>query len=158
MTERRPGDPVLAAIDLLAPAFEASGLDELEVEAGELVVRLARPTATVAAARPPPRRRSPAAAPAPDRPASPWGEPAPGMRFVTAPLTGVWYAAPSPGARPYVQEEDEIGVGSVIGLIEAMKLFNEIKSDVAGKVTRILVESGTLVKRQQPLIEIDPRG
>ena len=56
------------------------------------------------------------------------------MRFVVAPLTGVWYSAPSPGARAYVQEGDEIGVGSVIGLIEAMKLFNEIKSDVGGRV------------------------
>jgi biotin carboxyl carrier protein len=78
------------------------------------------------------------------------------MRFVTAPLTGVWYSAPSPGARPYISDRAEVGVGTVIGLIEAMKLFNEIKSDVAGQVTRILVESGTLVKRQQPLIEVDP--
>ena len=118
-------------------------------------MRLARPMAIVA---PAPASAPPAAAPAaPDRPASPWSEPAPGMRFVAAPLTGVWYSAPSPGARAYVQAEDEIGVGSVIGLIEAMKLFNEIKSDVGGKVTRTLVESGTLVKRQQPLIEVDPR-
>ena len=146
---------VLAAIDLLAPGFEASGLDELEVEAGELVVRLVRP------------REAPAPAPAPaasapgpsagGTPLTPFGEPAPGMRFVTAPLTGVWYASPSPGARPYVQEGDEIGAGAVVGLIEAMKLFNEIKSDIAGKVVRVLVERGTLVKRQQPLVEIDPR-
>jgi acetyl-CoA carboxylase biotin carboxyl carrier protein len=78
------------------------------------------------------------------------------MRFVTAPLTGVWYGAPSPGARPYVTEGTEVGAGAVVGLIEAMKLFNEIKSDVAGRVTRVLVDSGTLVKRQQPLLEIDP--
>jgi acetyl-CoA carboxylase biotin carboxyl carrier protein len=149
---------VLAAIDLLAPGFEASGLDELEVEAGELVVRLVRPrpaTAPVAEPATAPVGPSPAAA-APG-PLTPYGEPAPGMRFVTAPLTGVWYAAPSPGARPYVQEGDEIGAGAVVGLIEAMKLFNEIKSDVAGKVVRVLVERGTLVKRQQPLVEIDPR-
>ena len=159
MTERRTGDPILAAVDLLTPAFEASGLDELEVEAGELVVRLARPTtASVVVAAPVANAAQVAApAPAPERPASPWGDPAAGMRFVVAPLTGVWYSAPSPGARAYLQAEDEIGVGSVIGLIEAMKLFNEIKSDVGGKVTRILVESGTLVKRQQPLIEVDPR-
>jgi acetyl-CoA carboxylase biotin carboxyl carrier protein len=87
---------------------------------------------------------------------TPYGDPSPGMRFVTAPLTGVWYAAPSPGARAYVQVADEISAGQVVGLIEAMKLFNEIKSDVAGKVVRILVESGSLVKRQQPLLEIDP--
>jgi acetyl-CoA carboxylase biotin carboxyl carrier protein len=156
MTERRAGDPILAAIDLLTPVFEASGLDELEVESGELVVRLARPMANVVLA--PASAPSAPAPTAPDRPASPWSDPAPGMRFVVAPLTGVWYSAPSPGARAYVQAEDEIGVGSVIGLIEAMKLFNEIKSDVGGRVTRTLVESGTLVKRQQPLIEVDPRG
>jgi acetyl-CoA carboxylase biotin carboxyl carrier protein len=150
-----PSQQVLAAIDILAPGFEASGLDELEVEAGELVVRLARPRAAAPALAP-----APAATPVADAtagPLNPFGEPAPGMRFVTAPLTGVWYASPSPGARPYVQEGDEIGAGAVVGLIEAMKLFNEIKSDVAGKVVRVLVERGTLVKRQQPLVEIDPR-
>jgi acetyl-CoA carboxylase biotin carboxyl carrier protein len=138
-------DQVLAAIDLLAPVFETTGLDELEVESGDLLVRMARPPAAVPAAP---------ATPAPS--ITPFGEPASGMRFVTAPLTGVWYASPSPGARPYLQEGDEIGAGAVVGLIEAMKLFNEIKSDIAGRVTRILVERGTLVKRQQPLIEIDP--
>jgi acetyl-CoA carboxylase biotin carboxyl carrier protein len=149
-------EQVLAAIDLLAPALEASGLDELEVEVGELVVRLARP-------RQAPPEAAPKAANAGVAPGgaggqlTPYGEPAPGMRFVTAPLTGVWYASPSPGARPYVQVDDEIGAGAVVGLIEAMTLFNEIKSDVAGKVTRILAERGTLVKRQQPLVEIDPR-
>jgi acetyl-CoA carboxylase biotin carboxyl carrier protein len=151
-----PSEQVLAAIDILAPGFEASGLDELEVEAGELVVRLARPRAAPA----PAPAAAPAGAPAADAaggPLNPFGEPAPGMRFVTAPLTGVWYASPSPGARPYVQEGDEIGAGAVVGLIEAMKLFNEIKSDVAGKVVRVLVERGTLVKRQQPIVEIDPR-
>ena len=150
-----PPEQVLAAIDLLAPAFEASGLDELEVEAGELVVRLARPR--------PPAPAPPAPAVTPGLPPAAasgslgaFGEPAPGMRFVTAPLTGVWWASPSPGARPYVQAGDEIGAGAVVGLIEAMKLFNEIKSDLAGKVARILVEPGTLVKRQQPLVEIEP--
>jgi acetyl-CoA carboxylase biotin carboxyl carrier protein len=154
MSERPSGDPILAAVDLLTPAFEASGLDELEVEAGELVVRLARPG--LAAAPPPAAAAAESAEQAAS--ASPWGEPASGMRFVVAPLTGVWYSAPSPGARAYVQEGDEIGVGSVIGLIEAMKLFNEIKSDMGGRVTRAMVESGTLVKRQQPLLEVDPRS
>jgi len=148
-------DPILDAVDLLGPAFADAGLDELEVEVGDLRVRIARPRAAVAA--------PPAAAP-PTEPApaahdglTPFGEPAAGMRFVSAPLTGVWYAAPSPGARAYVAEGDEINAGQVVGLIEAMKLFNEIKSDAAGTVTRMLVESGTLVKRKQPLLEIDPR-
>jgi acetyl-CoA carboxylase biotin carboxyl carrier protein len=147
---------VLAAIDLLAPAFEASGLDELEVQAGELVVRLARPRAVPPPAAVAQQAAASAGSAGQAGVVTPYGEPAPGMRFVTAPLTGVWYAAPSPGARSYVQEGDEIGAGAVVGLIEAMKLFNEIKSDVGGRVTRILVERGTLVKRQQPLVEIDP--
>jgi acetyl-CoA carboxylase biotin carboxyl carrier protein len=150
-------EPILAAVDLLAPAFAEAGLDELELSVGDLHVRLARPAAAAAAAP----AGSPAPAPAPAAPATdgltPFGEPAPGMRFVSAPLTGVWYPAPSPGARPYVNEGDEVAAGQVIGLIEAMKLFNEIKSDASGRITRVLVENGTLVKRKQPLLEVDPR-
>jgi acetyl-CoA carboxylase biotin carboxyl carrier protein len=139
-------DPILAAVDLLAPAFEGAGLDELELSIGDLHVRLARP-----------RQPSVAAAAAPTESLTPYGEPSPGMRFVSAPLTGIWYPSPSPGARPYVNEGDEVAAGQVIGLIEAMKLFNEIKSDVSGRISRVLVENGTLVKRKQPLLEIDPR-
>ena len=150
-------DPILQAVDLLGPAFADAGLDELEVEVGGLLVRLARPRSVAVEPVPPVAAIAPATAtPAPDG-LTPFGEPTPGMRFVTAPLTGVWYAAPSPGARPYVGEGDEIHGGQVVGLIEAMKLFNEIKSDVSGTVARILVETGTLVKRKQPLLEIDPR-
>ncbi|MGZ8474711.1 MAG: acetyl-CoA carboxylase biotin carboxyl carrier protein [Candidatus Limnocylindria bacterium] len=147
---------VLAAVDALAPAFEQAGLDEVEVEVGELRVRLARPRA-VAPADPPTPSAAPAAvvASAGDG-LTPFGEPTPGMRHVIAPLTGVWYASPSPGARAYVAEGGEITSGQVVGLIEAMKLFNEIKSDVSGTVTRALVESGTLVKRKQPLLEVKP--
>ena len=96
-------DPILEAVDLLAPAFSAAGLDELEVEVGDLRVRLVRPRAVAAAppAAPEPHLASPPAPPAPIIDGlTPFGEPAPGMRFVGAPLTGVWYAAPSPGARP----------------------------------------------------------
>ena len=153
-------DPVLRAVDLLTPAFTAADLDELEVESGDILVRLARPRAAAAPTAAAASAAAPAAPPAaPSPPAaagSPFGEPAPGHRFVTAPLTGVWYSAPSPGARPYMTEGGEVSVGQVVGLIEAMKLFNEIKSDTAGKVTRLLVESGTLVKRQQPVLEVDP--
>jgi acetyl-CoA carboxylase biotin carboxyl carrier protein len=153
-------DPILAAVDLLAPAFEQGDLDELEVEVGDLRVRLARPAAPAPAAVATPAAATPVAAPGSDLGGdglTPFGEPAPGMRFVSAPLTGVWYSAPSPGARPYVAEGDEIASGQVLGLIEAMKLFNEIKSNASGTVTRILVETGTLVKRKQPLLEVDPR-
>ena len=158
MTAER--DPLLEAVDLLAPALNESGLEEIEVEAGGLGVRLARPRAlppqiaSQGVATPSAPAPAPAQAPAPA--AAPFGQPASGMRHVSAPLTGVWYAAPSPEARPYVQVGSELVSGQVIGLIEAMKLFNEIKSDVSGVVKRILVENGTLVKRRQPILEIDP--
>ena len=160
MTDRP--DPILAAVDMLAPSFEESGLDELELSIGELHVRLAKPRAATVAVATEVVRPSPADTVAPpaalDRDGlTPFGEPAPGMRFVGAPLTGIWYPSPSPGARSYVNEGDEVAAGQVIGLIEAMKLFNEIKSDVSGRITRVLVENGTLVKRKQPLLEVDPR-
>jgi acetyl-CoA carboxylase biotin carboxyl carrier protein len=142
-------DPILAAVDALTGPFLESGLEEMEVEAGGITVRLARPRPAPAATP-----ESSATTGAPSKPSTPFGDPAPGHRFITAPLTGVWYPAPSPGARPYLQLDGEVSVGQVVGLIEAMKLFNEIKSDVAGTVSRILADNGTLVKRQQPLFEV----
>jgi len=155
-------EPLLAAVDLLVPALAASGLDEIEVETDELAIRLLRPRAITAPVTVTPAPAQAVVVPgvaasAPPGATGGFPEATGGLRFVTAPLTGIWYAAPSPGARPYMQEGDEISVGQVVGLIEAMKLFNEIKSDVAGIVVRMLVETGTLVKRQQPLLEIDPR-
>ncbi len=75
---------------------------------------------------------------------------------VKAPLTGIFYASPAPGTAPYVRAGGEVAIGQVIGLIEAMKLFNEIKSDLAGRVVRVVPESGALVKAKQPLIEVEP--
>ena len=150
-------EPILAAVDLLAPAFAEAGLDELELSVGDLHVRLARPRAAAPGAVAAPAEAPPTPVAPPTDGLTPFGEPAAGMRFVSAPLTGVWYPAPSPGARPYVNEGDEVASGQVIGLIEAMKLFNEIKSDASGRITRVLVENGTLVKRKQPLLEVDPR-
>ena len=74
---------------------------------------------------------------------------------VVAPLTGIFYSAPSPGAAPYVTVGAEVVAGQVIGLIEAMKLFNEIKSDAAGRVVRMLAADGSLVRAKQPLVEIE---
>jgi acetyl-CoA carboxylase biotin carboxyl carrier protein len=83
-------------------------------------------------------------------------EPLSSRQSVRAPLTGIYYASPSPGSPPYVQVGGEVAVGQIVGLIEAMKLFNEIKSDIAGRVVRIVAESGQLVKAKQPLIEVEP--
>ncbi len=82
--------------------------------------------------------------------------PAATVKAVRAPLTGVFYNSPSPTAPPFVSVGLRIEVGHVIGLIEAMKLFNEIKSDQAGRVVRIVAEAGKLVKAKQTLIEVEP--
>jgi acetyl-CoA carboxylase biotin carboxyl carrier protein len=75
---------------------------------------------------------------------------------VTAPLTGIFYAAPSPGASALISVGSIVAVGQPIGLIEAMKLFNEIKSDKAGRVVRIIAQDGQLVKAKTPIIEVEP--
>jgi acetyl-CoA carboxylase biotin carboxyl carrier protein len=150
---------LLGLIDRLASLLERSDLTELEVEAGGTGLILRKPAALVPVAVPGQAIASagPGSSPAVGSEPSPAGEPsAPERPSVKAPLTGIFYASPAPGSAPYVQVGGEVAVGQVIGLIEAMKLFNEIKSDLAGRVTRVVPESGTLVKAKQPLIEVVP--
>jgi len=143
---------LLALIERLAGLLERSDLTELEVEAGGTGLVLRKPAAIAVAAAAPA-----AAAPSVDGavPEAAVRE-APGRPAVLAPLTGIFYASPAPGSPPYLTVGGEVQVGQVIGLIEAMKLFNEIKSDRAGRVVRIVAESGQLVKAKQPLIEVEP--
>jgi acetyl-CoA carboxylase biotin carboxyl carrier protein len=149
---------LLGLIDRLADLLERSDLAELEVEAGGTGLLLRKPSAVQVVAS--------AGAPAAGGAAPPGtaGEPQTAGRdpaalarpSVKAPLTGIFYASPAPGSGPYVQAGGEIAVGQIVGLIEAMKLFNEIKSDLAGRVVRVIPESGTLVKAKQPLVEVEP--
>lgn len=75
--------------------------------------------------------------------------------FVRAPLVGVFYEAPAPDAIPFVKVGDVVEEGQVICVIEAMKMINEIKSPIRGKVLRVLGENGVLVAFDQPLFEIE---
>jgi acetyl-CoA carboxylase biotin carboxyl carrier protein len=75
---------------------------------------------------------------------------------VNAPLTGIFYRSSSPQTEPFVQVGSSVNTGDVIGLIEAMKLFNEIRSTASGKVRRIFSENGQLVRAHQPLLEVEP--
>jgi acetyl-CoA carboxylase biotin carboxyl carrier protein len=146
---------LLALVDRLAAILERSDLVELEVEAGGTGLVLRKPEALPGQVA----GQAPAAtASAASAPVSPPGGTAAGSGrpSVTAPLTGIWYSAPSPGSPPFVQVGGEVAAGQVIGLIEAMKLFNEIKSDRSGRVAAVLAESGQLVKARQPLIEVVP--
>ena len=150
---------LLALVDRLTAVLERSELGELEVASGGTTIVLRAPSAVerrrVAIAAPPDASRAaPGHEPAATAGAAPRRRP-PAKPSVNAPLTGIFYAAPSPGATPYVAVGDHVAVGQIIGLIEAMKLFNEIKSDLAGRVARMCVDTGALVKAKQPLIEVE---
>jgi acetyl-CoA carboxylase biotin carboxyl carrier protein len=150
---------ILGLIDRLEDLLDRSDLAELEVQVGEFGLVLRRPTLF----SPPSSSDSGAGVPpgsGPDLPAAPaaLSDPVPHPRHhrVLAPLTGIWYLTPSPDASPYVKLGQEVVKGQVIGLIEAMKLFNEIKSDASGRVVSIFAETGALVKQKQPIIELEP--
>jgi acetyl-CoA carboxylase biotin carboxyl carrier protein len=159
---------LLALVDRLTAILEKSELGELEVASGGTTIILRSPSAierpTLVAASPEAATSqgegaTPGAqAPAGATPQSSAGatSAAPVKPSVKAPLTGIFYGAPSPGATAYVAVGDHVAVGQIIGLIEAMKLFNEIKSDLAGRVVRVCADNGALVKAKQPLIEVEP--
>jgi acetyl-CoA carboxylase biotin carboxyl carrier protein len=142
---------LLALVDRLAAVLERSDLSELEVEAGGTALVLRKAVAVAPPAAAPTATVEGAGEPAPTGREAPPARPS-----VKAPLTGIFYASPAPGSPPYVQAGGEVAVGQIIGLIEAMKLFNEIKSDLSGRVVRLVAESGQLVKAKQPLVEVEP--
>ncbi|HEY8786541.1 MAG TPA: acetyl-CoA carboxylase [Candidatus Limnocylindria bacterium] len=124
-------------------------VSELEVKRGGVRVRVAKNGGRIAASAP-----GIVAAPhaAPAVPAAP----AKVLPTVNAPLTGIFYRASSPQTEAFVQVGSSVETGQVIGLIEAMKLFNEIRSTESGRVRRIFVENGQLVRAHQPLLEVEP--
>ena len=124
-------------------------VSELEVKRGGVRVRVVKDGARVAAS-------APAAGDAPQTvPAAP-ALPAKELPTVNAPLTGIFYRASSPQTEAFVQVGSNVQSGDVIGLIEAMKLFNEIRSTASGQVRRIFAENGQLVRAHQPLLEVEP--
>ncbi len=147
---------LIALIDRLEPLIVRGGLAEIQIEAGDTTLTLRAPSAFAAmgtgAVSIPLAPNAPVAATGPASPIVAEST----FRSIVAPLTGVFYRSPSPGAADYVRVGGEVNAGQVIGLLEAMKLFNEIKSDVTGVVRRIAAESGALVKTKQVLIEVEP--
>ncbi len=158
---------LIEIIDRLAVVADGSGLAEVELSAGgtRVVVRSRSAVqgshvVVTGAATAPQSTASAAPVPLPTgtkpAPAATVSAAAPSGPVVNAPLTGIFYAAPSPGADPFIGVGSIVAVGQPIGLIEAMKLFNEIKSDKAGRVVRIIAQDGLLVKAKSPIIEVEP--
>jgi acetyl-CoA carboxylase biotin carboxyl carrier protein len=81
-----------------------------------------------------------------------------GLLEVKSPIVGTFYRSASPDKPPFVSVGDSIDVGTVVCIVEAMKLFNEIESEVKGKIVKVLVEDASPVEYDQPLFLVDPKG
>ena len=148
-----------ALVQELLTRLDASDVRELEVTRGTLRVKVTKGQQARAFSDPVVMPAVPAAATRPQAagPAIVSAAPAAATaNAIVAPLTGVFYLSPSPQAPPFVQIGSVVAAGDVIGLIEAMKLFNEIRTTKNGRVRKILVTSGQLVRAHAPLIELDP--
>jgi acetyl-CoA carboxylase biotin carboxyl carrier protein len=115
----------------------------------------AQPVAAMVAA-PVAAAPTPVAAAAPEKPARP-AEPAAGNAVtIKSPMIGTFYRSPSPDKPSFINVGDEVEPGKVVCIIEAMKLFNEIESEVKGRIIKVLVEDASPVEYDQPLFQVEP--
>lgn len=134
-------------IDLLA----RSPIQELEIVEGGQSIRLTRgPAGDAAGTAVAPIAAPQAPAPSPSAPPPKADAP----RMITAPTYGVLHLSPSPGTPPYVEVGQEVQAGQQVGLVEAMKVFNAVKTALSGRVTEILVADGAEVEAGQPLFRL----
>ena len=151
----------LAYLKKLVRIVEHSGVDEIEVEEEGLRVRIARISSTnsvgVHTTAISPVLTAPAQ-PAPAQPAATALAPAVEMKYheIKSPIVGTFYRAPAPDADSYVEIGHTVQPKTVLCIIEAMKLMNEIESDIAGKIVKILVDNGKPVEYNQTLFLIEP--
>jgi acetyl-CoA carboxylase biotin carboxyl carrier protein len=156
----------LAEVERLLQFMEKHGLEEFEYKRKGLRIWLKKPSAHAPVAyaqMPPPEivvaapRREAAAAKAESTTApadAPRSEE--NLHIVKSPIVGTFYAAAGPDAEAFVSVGTKVDSGQTLCIIEAMKLMNEVKSEVAGKVVKILVQNGQAVEFNQPLIVVDP--
>lgn len=150
-------DDLVQIADLLRSASQFS---EFRLRSGDIELEVRRSNG----AAPPASTSQPAAAPvakpgpqaaSPQR-ADAAAELAAGLSLVRAPMVGTFYRSPEPGAPPYVAPGTRVTADSVVGIIEVMKLMNNISAGCAGVVTHVLVENAGAVEYGQPLVAIDP--
>ena len=158
MADARKARPeVNALVAELLERLAQSEVRDLEVRRNGIRVRVSRGPLGVSAGTRPVASSSPVAlVPTLPGPAQAAAVPAaPGANQITAPLTGIFYRSSSPQTPPFVQVGSMVAEGEVVALIEAMKLFNEIRSTKSGVVRKVLAENGALVKAHQPLFELE---
>jgi acetyl-CoA carboxylase biotin carboxyl carrier protein len=146
------------------------GITEFELERGDVKVRIKRggdsaaplPEARYYAVHgAPPVAPELAAVPVvppapPAAPATPKEEPLENLHIVRSPIVGTFYESPSPGSPPFVKPGDMVSLGQVLCIVEAMKLMNEIESDVAGEIVKKLVTNGQPIEYGQELFAVRP--
>ena len=140
----------------LIELLEESDIAEIEIHEGEESVRISRNSSVVPAmiAAPAPVAAAPAAAPAAATAAGTAAAAEPEGHIIRSPMVGTFYRAPSPGAKPFIEEGQAVSSGETLCIIEAMKILNQIESDKSGKVVEILVENGQPVEYNEPLFVI----
>ena len=157
-------DPELGQIEQLLRFMSEHNLEEFEYARGDLRIRLKKPSANMVIAGPRAAEIIVQSAPAPSGSASGSGssevatETRGGdeLHLVKSPIVGTYYSSPSPGAEEFVKVGGHIDSGQTLCIVEAMKLMNEIESDVSGEILRIFVENGQPVEYGQPLFGIRP--
>jgi acetyl-CoA carboxylase biotin carboxyl carrier protein len=144
----------LKELKALVRLMEGGDLEELEVAEGDRRVRIRRRSGD---GLPVVRAGAPAQSGAKitSTPAMGAADTA-GFVPIESPMVGTFYRAPAPGAEPYVKEGDSIQKGTVVCIVEAMKLMNEIESEVAGRIARVVAENGKPVEFGQPLFLVEP--
>jgi acetyl-CoA carboxylase biotin carboxyl carrier protein len=143
----------------LVELMKEHDLSEIDIREGDTRIKLRRgsdPELTVAAPR---AVASPAtvAAAAPTAPAEPPKDET-HIAVIKSPLVGSFYAAPNPESPAYVKVGDHVGPETTVCIVEAMKVMNQVKAEVSGKITSVLVENGQPVEFNQPLFKVDTRG
>ena len=134
---------------------------EFELDQGEQKIRLKfkqpeapAPITQVIAGAPAVMAAAPAQMVQAAAPAAPAADPDAGLHIIKSPIVGTYYGSPSPGAAPFVSPGDRVEKGQVVGIVEAMKLMNEIESDASGEVVKILVTNGQPIEFGQPLFAV----
>jgi acetyl-CoA carboxylase biotin carboxyl carrier protein len=150
----------------LIKLINKSNIGELKIEQGDFKITIKQKEdkyISVASASAPMQMMSamPAQHQSVEAPAAPTEKAAPSVKeenlvTIKSPMIGTFYRKPSPDKPLFVEVGDDVTVGKVVCIIEAMKLFNEIESEVSGKVVKILVEDSTPVEYDQPLFLVDP--
>jgi acetyl-CoA carboxylase biotin carboxyl carrier protein len=130
--------------------IDESKLDELRIETPEFKLHVRRGAAAPAQDPPPPEQA------APEEPAPAPAVESNGARTIEAPMLGTFYRAEAPGATPFVDVGTEVDAGTVVCLIEVMKMMNSIQAGVAGTIVEICAENAQLVEFGEPLFRVEP--